>query len=334
MANLKNERLRKSVPLRRKIADYSSGEDGPLVIAIGGIHGNEPAGVFAIHLIQERLRKHDLQIKGRFLGIAGNLKALESNTRFIDEDLNRLFLEDRIKKIRHTKEPKNTEEQELLQIVRLLEREIQEEQEVFFVDCHTTSSETAPYISVNEYERSIKLADTFPLASVIGLERSIPGCSAEYLNKIGLHGFTVEGGQHEDFSSIENLEALIWMLLCQTGAIERKAGAHCFPHHYQLLSKNIIEGKKVYHLVQHYRIREDEDFSMKPGYINFEKVEKGEWLASNQREKIHAEYDGRILMPLYQSQGNDGFFLLQEGLPSYHQEVDKKQVEAEAGEKV
>lgn len=313
MATVKNERLKKSVPIKRKLADYDSGEPGPLIIAIGGIHGNEPAGIFAIHLVNERLQKHELNIKGRFLGLAGNLPALEQGQRFVDEDLNRLFKEERISEIRQRKHAKTAEEHELLQVLKIIEKEARDREEVYFVDCHTTSSETAPYLSVNEFDKSIELAETFPLASVIGLEKSIPGCSAEYLNKLGYHGFTVEGGQHEDFSSIENIEAVIWMLLCNAGAVERRQGSHCFPHHHQLLAKNILEGKKKYHLVQHYKISEDEDFSMKPGYINFQKVEKGEWLASNQKEKIHSRYNGRILMPLYQAQGNDGFFLLREG---------------------
>lgn len=313
MAKLKNERLKNAVPIKRKLADFRSGKPGPVVLAIGGIHGNEPAGVFAISQILERLEKNGLEMKGRFLGIAGNLKALEKNQRFIDQDLNRLFLEEHIRDARQNPESATSEQKELLDILDVIDAEIRHEDEVYFVDCHTTSSETVPYISVNNFEKSTKLAGDYPLASVLGLERSIPGCSAEYLNNIGFHGFTVEGGQHEDFSSIESIEAVIWLLLCYSGAMQRKDSLQCFPHHYQLLAKNIVEGKKVYHLAQHYKIHENEDFSMKPGYINFQKVEKGEWLASNQREKIHSLYDGRILMPLYQSQGDDGFFLLKEG---------------------
>lgn len=312
MAKLKNERLKKSIPIRRIIADYNSGQPGPVVIALGGIHGNEPAGVFAISQTLERLQKHRVAIRGRFLGLAGNLKALEKNCRFIDQDLNRLFINDQIQTIRQDPKKANCEQQELTALLDVINQEIRHEDEVYFIDCHTTSSETNPYISVNGFEKSIELANSFPLASVIGLEPSIPGCAAEYLNQVGFHGFTVEGGQHEDFSSIESMEATIWLLLCLSGALERKVAEQAFPHHYQLLSKSIVEGKKIYHLVQHYKIHEDEDFSMRPGYVNFQKVEKGEWLASNQREKIHSPYDGRILMPLYQKQGDDGFFLLQE----------------------
>jgi hypothetical protein len=47
---------------------------------------------------------------------------------------------------------------------------------------------------------------------------------------------------------------------------------------------------------------------MKPGFVNFQKVQKGQFLATKIHRKVTASYSGRIFMPLYQSQGRDGFF--------------------------
>jgi succinylglutamate desuccinylase len=59
-------------------------------------------------------------------------------------------------------------------------------------------------------------------------------------------------------------------------------------------------------------IEPGDDFRMRPGYQNFQPVKKGEWLANDQDGKIVARCDGYILMPLYQSQGDDGFLIIQE----------------------
>ena len=49
---------------------------------------------------------------------------------------------------------------------------------------------------------------------------------------------------------------------------------------------------------------------MKPGFKNFQAVTKGELLARYDDQDVKAEADGMILMPLYQAQGNDGFFIV------------------------
>ena len=61
---------------------------GPMLIALAGIHGNEHAGVEAVRNVLGRLQD-GIEIKGDFAVLAGNLRALGSNARFIDRDLNR-----------------------------------------------------------------------------------------------------------------------------------------------------------------------------------------------------------------------------------------------------
>ena len=51
---------------------------------------------------------------------------------------------------------------------------------------------------------------------------------------------------------------------------------------------------------------------MVEGYKNFQKVEEGEVLAQDKSGKIVAPEDALVLMPLYQQQGEDGFFLIKE----------------------
>ncbi len=49
---------------------------------------------------------------------------------------------------------------------------------------------------------------------------------------------------------------------------------------------------------------------MKPGFINFQQIQKGQQLAVSNGQAVNAPQQGKIFMPLYQSQGNDGFFTI------------------------
>ena len=60
----------------------------------------------------------------------------------------------------------------------------------------------------------------------------------------------------------------------------------------------------------HHVIREGDDFVMEPGFTNFQSVERGQILARDRGGPIYAGETGQILMPLYQGQGTDGFFLV------------------------
>lgn len=294
----------------RVIGSYSSDQSGPLVLAVGGIHGNEPSGILGIQSVFEKLLQHRPALRGRFVGIAGNLPALAKHTRFIDEDLNRCFCRDRVAEVQ-AESRQSAEEEELRSLLATIGPLASDFEDVCFIDCHTTSSETVPYISVNAHPPSLQLGQLFPLHNVIGLEQCIPGCFGEYCNELDYRGFTFEAGQHDSLASIENQEAAIWLLLVFSGALDSNQ-VERFDHYQQLLRSHIIEGRRSFRLAAHYRIAKDEAFAMEPGFVNFSKVSKGQLLARNCHGEIRSNCNGRILMPLYQKQGDDGYFLLKE----------------------
>ena len=49
---------------------------------------------------------------------------------------------------------------------------------------------------------------------------------------------------------------------------------------------------------------------MKPGFVNFEKISKGEIVATNKDGEIRSPKSGYIFMPLYQKLGDEGFFVV------------------------
>jgi len=60
---------------------------------------------------------------------------------------------------------------------------------------------------------------------------------------------------------------------------------------------------------------EGDGFVMAPGYVNFQPVVAGEVVARDAHGDVAVAEGGRLLMPLYQEQGEDGFFLVREFRP-------------------
>ena len=75
----------------RILGVHDEGRDGPTLIFMGGIHGNEPAGVQAMRRVLKRLGQGGLEFQGKLHAVAGNLPALARGQRFVDRDLNRAW---------------------------------------------------------------------------------------------------------------------------------------------------------------------------------------------------------------------------------------------------
>ena len=54
---------------------------------------------------------------------------------------------------------------------------------------------------------------------------------------------------------------------------------------------------------------------MLPGYVSFQPITESDVLAKDARGDVRPPEAGRILMPLYQRQGDDGFFVVREFRP-------------------
>jgi succinylglutamate desuccinylase len=297
------------IPPERLIGAYSCGLPGPLILAIGGIHGNEANGPRAIKAFVDMLHAQKPLMTGTFLGIVGNVKASAQNQRYIDKDLNRCFLPQYLAAA-HTA-VLGAEAEELRAVAAIVHRAKRDYEDVCFVDCHTTSAPTIPYLSINVHPVSIQLANRFPLNSVIGLQRGIPGCLTEYCNTLDLRGFTFEAGQHQSAAAFGNQIALLWLLLVFSGALHKRDLPN-FRHYERMLAIDTPVGKRSFRLLSHYRIKDGEEFVMKPGFRNFDCIAKDMVLADNRYGPILAPADGYMLMPLYQQKGDDGFFLLEE----------------------
>src|SRR5690606_37685213 len=145
----------------RVAGTYTCGIPGPLIFAMGSIHGNEPAGRQAIARFLQLLNETKPVISGMFLGLNGNLAASMQGRRYIDKDLNRCFKPEHIN-ARHEAPGAGAEDAELREIAHIIHALKSDFEDVCFVDCHTTSAPSIPYLSTNVHPESLQLARRFP----------------------------------------------------------------------------------------------------------------------------------------------------------------------------
>ena len=285
---------------------------GPTLIILGGIHGNEPAGVLAADRVWLRMQKRKAVLRGEVVLLRGNTRALKQRVRYINADLNRQWT---AKNVRAAELERGTpevseliEQRELLMVIR--EAINRARGEIYFVDLHTTSADGQPFATVGDTLRNRRFAVTFPLTIVLGLEEQIDGTLLEYVNNLGAITMGVEAGQHEAMTAVDNHEAVIWIATGATGNFRRED----LPELDQSRSvlKRASGGKKVVEVRHRHPILPEDHFKMEPGFKNFQTVRRGKVLARDRAGAIKASETGLILMPLYQALGDDGFFLVRE----------------------
>ena len=292
----------------RIIGEYTSNKKGPLLFVTAGIHGNEPSGVKALEEVFKQLKKTKPEIEGTLVGVSGNHKALNQNKRYIDEDLNRVWTEENIEQ----KVDETHEQKEMWEIIEILNKYPEKDfTKRYFLDCHTTSSASLPYVSVQEVNDNDKWAHNFPTFIVRGFSDIITGDIDHYLSRIGMTGFVFEAGQHEDKTSVENHEGVIWLALKEACKLDLSK-IETYPECVNRFAEKNAPEQKTFELVHRHGLKDSDTFEMEPGYENFQEIEKGELLAKQNGKELKSEWDARIFMPLYQSQGNDGFFVIEE----------------------
>jgi succinylglutamate desuccinylase len=314
MSKVPTTKAETQISKERIIGSIDGDPGGPTVVIVAGMHGNEPAGVEATKNILGKLKDVTPPIDGRILGIRANISALNQQVRYIDEDMNRLWFPSILEKLRTTPE-RQIESSERIEIKRLLAILDTIDQEspgpTVLADLHTFSAEGYMFTITNDDPRQRELLSNLKVPMVFGIEESLRGTALRYYQKKGFISFGLEGGQHQNKLTENNITSTLMLLLQSVGCIQQQyvSDIRDYREYMQAQTKHLpVQTKLVY---QHI-IEPEDEFKMRPGYQNFQPITKGEWLASDQNGKIKARCDGYILMPLYQSQGDDGFFIIKE----------------------
>ncbi|HAY72092.1 MAG TPA: hypothetical protein DCX89_09400 [Saprospirales bacterium] len=305
---------------KRIIGRYTGDRRGPLLFIFGAMHGNETAGVHALDLLFKMLEVEPItnpkfSFKGRVLGLTGNMAAFKAGKRFIDQDLNRCWTIECIDKAFHAnKNSEVSEFSEIRSVIRIIRREIEDykPKKMAFLDLHTFSTTGGVFVLTPEDHESIIAGIELGIPVITGFTKGLHGTSVEYFNEENLGLPTVslsfECGQHKDPLSINRAIAAMINCMKVVGCIGEE---HIENQHNDLLVEHSKNAPKLSRLLLKHLIKPGDGFVMEPGFTNFQPVAKGTLLAKDIRGPIYAPFDGMILMPLYQSLGEEGFFIVE-----------------------
>jgi predicted deacylase len=214
---------------QRVICDHAAQQAGPTLVAIGGVHGNEPAGILAAQAVSGRLADACALTRGRFVALRGNLAALAvdpddptNNPRYLAKDLNRLF------ETRGGDEdtPDHAQRDALRDALDGIAAE--SEGPLVVLDLHTTSSDSPPFVAAEDSLPARAFAERFPLPLILGIEEDLKGLLMdEATARLGCVALTVEGGRHDDPNAARTLEAVLWIALETLGLVSPSARTGC-----------------------------------------------------------------------------------------------------------
>ncbi len=286
----------------------------PVVVFFAGVHGNEPAGVYALQEVFTNLNKN--LIKGSVYGIIGNIKALEKKQRYIDKDLNRLWTKEQLQNL-NSKESLSIEEKEQAELLCFLTNLFKIfTGPIYFIDFHTTSSKTLPFITINDALINRKFSSLFPVPVVLGIEEYLNGPLLSYINELGYVSLGFESGQHDEKSAILNSISFIFLALVFANILNKREVEE-FPYYISQLKNQSHNISDIFEIIYLYKVKNNDHFKMQPDFKSFQTIKKGLLLAKYNNINIVSKYNARVFMPLYQNQGKEGFFIIKKIKPVF-----------------
>ena len=272
---------------------------GPTLVGLGGVHGNEPAGVEALLRVGEELAEAGL-LRGEFVALVGNPPAVVEGVRFLHRDLNRMW---------DDPEPGADSEGEQLEALRAEFGRIRERSRgpIFLVDLHTTSGDGPPFTVLGDTLANRSMALALPVPMVLGLADAVPGTLIESLDTAGVASVAFESGRHDDPESARRSADALRILVSWLGmSRDRTEYARGSRRRLAVAANGFPSAVR---LVHRHSLKSTDEFRMKGGLRSFQEVEQGQVLARQAGRPVRAPTSGRLLLPLYQESGSDGFFM-------------------------
>lgn len=294
----------------RMVGQYSQNLPGPGLIITGGLHGNEAGGLIAAQRVLRDLKESERPFKGMLTVLAGNLSALKENRRFINRDLNRHWNSAHLIELEHRpKDQLCSEDREQLELVALLkDLEKRPETPLIFLDLHTTSGQSPPFIVLNDLPPNRAIAAHIGLPCIVGFDKVLNCPMLSFLCQRGHWGLSIEGGLHGSAEAIDAHVSGIWLFLVATGAMREEDVPH-FSAHQKAMRNAWPDAPMIFEICHRHVVKSGDFFVMRPGFKSFQPVHQNQVLAECDGVPIRSPADAVLLMPRYQPQGEDGFFL-------------------------
>ncbi|MBW2997972.1 succinylglutamate desuccinylase/aspartoacylase family protein [Candidatus Woesearchaeota archaeon] len=240
-----------------------SSVSGPNVLILGGVHGNEYCGVRAI---DEVINKNLISLnKGKVTFVYANREAINKEVRFVEENLNRCFLEDKLKT--------NSYEERMAQDIM----KIMDSCDVC-LDLHASSCKNSiPFIICEN--NALEYIKDFPIEIVCGgFDEHEPGGTDYYMNLLGKVGICVECGYKEDLRTKDVAITCITNILSSLGMIDYNVKRH---------PKEFLEVNELY--------QPKEEFKLIKEFDDFEKMSEGSVIGYDGDNEVRTKSNGFIL---------------------------------------
>ncbi len=260
---------------------------GPVSVILAGVHGDELGGIKAFEEILPNLKIDN----GKVYFIYGNPEAIKKSVRYIQSNLNRMFKnESEINEI-----DKISYEYNRAQFIKKYL-----DKSNALLDIHSSfTPESKPFIIAEN--NSIEITKFLPFDLVVsGFDNVEPGGTDYYMNKKGGTGICIECGYLTDDSSQKIAKESIHSFLKLRGHINNDGRMN------QLKQSN-VNITDIYYT-------KTNNFTLQKHFCDFEKVSKGQLIATDGDEKIFAEKDGVILFARNLNEVNDEGFLFGENI--------------------
>ncbi len=256
------------------VARFSGDLSGPSIVILGGVHGDEPCGVFAVETLLSMLTNGELTLtRGTLTLITANLEALAHNKRFIESNLNRLFKD-------NAGTPDGSEVRRAEELKPLLANTD------YVLDLHSTSQPSPAFIVCEAGDRTFAemLGIKWVVTGWAALDPALEGDTCTWANKHGAQAVTLECGQHTDPSApVVALSAAV-QALSALGMIETPAIKQ---------QKEPPQFLALYHA----HILSQRGFVYARAFRGFDPIAEGELIGADANGEYRAPRAGRIVFP-------------------------------------
>jgi succinylglutamate desuccinylase len=253
---------------------------GPVVTIMGSIHGNERIGATLLPEIKALLLTDKL--KGTVHLILGNPAAHEKNTRFVEVDMNRLFGENFTELEEKPVVSLKKEEQRALMIAPFLT------ESDYLLDVHSTIKPSTPFVYCEPSDDHFGLAHLFDVDYVVSasLDFRPPDLSSSTDNFVDRHGgigLTYESGWSQGAQDETSVLLAVQQFLQTTGSYD--------------FGLDIALSTPPHLLIYDVLIPSNDSFACAHDFSNFDKVSKGDIIATENSQSIKAAQDSYIIFP-------------------------------------
>lgn len=257
-------------------------EKGEALTIMVGVHGNEVGGILALKEIIPQLHIK----RGVVHFILGNPRAIEKNVRFIDENLNRLFVaENKL----NEQQKKSYERKRAIELIPYLR------ESKALLDLHASASvHTTPFLICESHSFEIAKKLPFSIRSS-GWDVLEPGGADWFMNQNGGSGICAECGFLNDPQSKNVASQAIYAFLSFFGAIENLPGE--------------LNIKKQREIFVNYIYKTHENFTPQKDFKDFDLVKKEQPIGSDGRKVIVAPEDGVVIFVRKREKPNEEAFL-------------------------